>query len=67
VLEDDEGIKIYYMEDIITCHYKSEKRLNYKHEHAREILKSDALKYMSNDEIDSFIESNLSKMDMLLT
>jgi transposase len=33
VLEDTDDIKIYYIEDIIACHHKSDKKLNYKHEH----------------------------------
>jgi len=42
------------------------KYLNYKKEHVHEILKSDALKHKSDDEIDEFIENNLVQMDMLL-
>jgi transposase len=66
IVEDDEDIKVYYMEDVIACHHKSDKFLNYKHEHAREILKSDALKHLSDQDIDGFIHQNLSRMDILL-
>lgn len=66
VYEDDQDIKFYYMEDLICCHQKSDKFLNYKFEHAREILKSDALKHFTDPEIDDFINNSLSNMDMLL-
>lgn len=66
VVEDDEDIKVYYMEDVIACHHKSDKFFNYKHEHAREILRSDALKHLSDQDIDGFIHQNLSRMDILL-
>lgn len=66
VIEHDEDISIYYIEDLICRHQKSDKFLNYKFEHAREILKSDALKDFTDQEIDHFIKNNLSSMDMLL-
>lgn len=66
VIENDEDISIYYIEDLICRHQKSDKFLNYKFEHAREILKSDALKDFTDQEIDHFIKNNLSTMDMLL-
>ncbi|MFV0269563.1 MAG: Mu transposase domain-containing protein [Draconibacterium sp.] len=66
VIEDDIDIKIYYIEELIECHPKSDKKFNYKLEHVQEILKSDALKHLSSQEIDTFINENLSMMDMLL-
>ena len=66
VTETEEVINIYYLEDLIAAHNKSSKYLNYKHEHAKEILKSDALKYYSDEEIDKFIENNLKSMDIFL-
>lgn len=66
IQEDTDNIKIYYIEDIIVCHHKSTKKLNYKKDHVREILRSDALKHFSDDEINRFIEKNLSGMDVLL-
>lgn len=47
-------------------HCISTKKLNYKYEHIHQILKSDALKSKSDDEIDHFIENNLSMMDMFI-
>lgn len=66
IQEDTDDIQIYYSEDIIACHHKSNKKFNYKKEHAREILKTDAMKYLADDEIDKFIERNLASMDVLL-
>jgi transposase len=66
VLEDEEHIHIYYMEDVIACHPKGNYLFNYRLEHAREILRSDALKHRSDEDIDRFIKENLSHMDMLL-
>jgi hypothetical protein len=65
-VEVDGEIKVYYGEDLITEFERSDKKFNYKREHAREILASDALSHLSMHEIDAFIENNLSKMDMLL-
>lgn len=66
ITESEEAINLYYMEDLVTCHQKSEVLFNYHREHAREILKSDALKHMNDPDIDRFIDDNLSQMNMLL-
>lgn len=60
------SLNIYYNTDLIVTHQISDKYLNYKKEHAKEILKSDALKSKTEKEIEEFIEKNLSNMDMLL-
>jgi transposase len=57
---------IYYTKDLIACHNISEKILHYKKDHAKEILKSDALKHFSDDRIETFIEENLKNMDIFL-
>jgi transposase len=67
VSETEDEINIYYTQDLIVCHKKSDKFLSYKKEHAFEILKSDAMKYASNDDIDNFIENTLKSMDILLS
>lgn len=67
VSETEDEINIYYTQDLIACHKKSDKFLSYKKEHAFEILKSDAMKYSSNDDIDNFIENTLKSMDILLS
>jgi len=66
VHETDEEVQIYYTQDLICFYKKSDKYLNYKKEHAFEILKSDALAYAADEEINNFIENNLKNMDILL-
>lgn len=67
VIESTNVISIYYNTDFVTSYDISKSFLNYKKEHAHEILKSDALRHKSSKEIDDFIENNLKKMDMLIT
>lgn len=64
--EIDSELYIYYTKDLIACHRISEKILHYKIDHAKEILKSDALKHYSNNDIEEFIQQNLRNMDILL-
>lgn len=66
ISEKSEVINIYYMKDLIISHLKSEKFLNYKIDHVKEILKSDVLSHCSSEDIDCFIEETLKKMDMIL-
>jgi len=62
----DGNINIYYNNDFIVCHPLSEKRFTYKREHMHEILKSDACKHLSDSEISTFIQDNMSMMDLLI-
>jgi transposase/putative transposon-encoded protein len=62
----DNNICIYYNEDFIVCHPISDKKLNYKLGHIHEILKSDACKHLTDEEIDTFISENISMMDLFL-
>ena len=66
VIEDNCQIKIYFGEDKISQFAISDKRLNYKREHVVEILASDAMSHRQIFEIEDFIDSNLSVMDILL-
>lgn len=66
VSEKDSELYIYYTKDLIACHKISEKILHYKIDHAKEILKSDALKHYSDEDIENFIEQNLKNMDIFL-
>lgn len=66
VSETESELYIYYNKDLIACHKISEKILHYNLEHAKEILKSDALKYYSDEDIEHFIEQNLRNMDIFL-
>lgn len=63
---DNNNINIYYNNDLIVCHPLSDKKFNYKMEHAHEILKSDAFKNIPDESITSFIVDNMLKMDMLI-
>lgn len=66
ITEDDNDIKIYYNGDLIESHHKSSNKYNYKREHMVGILASDALRDKSDEDIDVFIENNLSLMNMLV-
>ena len=65
VRETNEYIHIYYTTNLVTKHKKNEKFLNYHKEHIVDILKTDALKGYSDDEVESFIEDHLSDYDEL--
>lgn len=68
VIEAADEVKIYYIQDLVACHNKhSDKFLNYKIDHAYEILKSDSLKGCSDKEINNFIENTLKNMDVFLS
>lgn len=65
VKETEEYIHIYYTTNLIVKHKKSSKFLNYQKEHVVDILKSEALKGYSKDEIEVFIDEHLSDYDEL--
>jgi transposase len=67
VCETQTEINIYYIKEFIVSHPKTDKYLNYKIEHAKEILKSDVLSDWPDSSIDRFIENNLKKMDIFLS
>ena len=63
---DDNNINIYYSNDLIVCHQLSDKKYNYKINHIKEILKTDAFKGINDSQIDSFIQNSMMNMDMIL-
>jgi len=65
VKETEEYIHIYYTTNLIAKHKKGQKFLNYQKEHIVDILKSDALKGCTNDEIEMFINEHLNDYDEL--
>lgn len=65
IKEKTNEIQLYYTSNLITSHAKSENFLNYKREHVHKILKSDAFRYKSDEEIASYIETNLLQYDEL--
>ena len=66
VKETDISIQIYFNRDLIVCHDKSDKKFNYKQEHIKEILLSDAFKGHSDEDVEKFIAEKLSILDRLL-
>lgn len=65
VKETEEYIHIYYTTNLVTKHKKCQKFLNYQKEHIVDILKSDALKTSTKDEIEVFVNEHLSDYDDL--
>ena len=65
VEETDGYIYIYYTTNLVRKHKKEEKFLNYNKEDIIEILKSDALKGLSDSDIEAFIQNNLDDYDNL--
>lgn len=65
VKETNEYIHIYYTTNLITTHRKTGKFLNYQKEHLEGILKSDALKDMSDFDIERYAEAYLQDYDNL--
>jgi len=61
------NLKIFCNGNIIAEHCISDKLLNYKKAHVVEILKSDAFKNKSIEEIELIIANNLNNMDTLLS
>ena len=66
VKECDSGIYLYYNTDFI-CWYNTNEslRLNYKTTHYKDILKQDAFKNASDDELEAQIRRNLYIMDSI--
>lgn len=65
VQETEEYIHIYYTTNLVAKHKRIQKFLNYQKEHIVDILKSDALKGCTNDEIELFINEHLNDYDEL--
>lgn len=63
---ENNRMNIFYNDDLLVTHQISDKLLNYKKEHVIQILKSDAFKYKSIEDIEKNIEENLRHMDILL-
>lgn len=59
-------IKVYFQNEEIASHQESEKYLNYQEDHLRQIFRSDAYKYRSDDEIEEITKKHLQDLDSLL-
>ncbi len=64
--ECDSGIYIYYNTDYV-CSYNTNEslRLNYKNSHYKDILKQDAFRDATDEEIEKQIQRNLDIMDSI--
>ncbi|CUO43453.1 hypothetical protein [Clostridium disporicum] len=62
----DGNIIIYYNKDFILCLSLSGNKYNYKSGHMYKILKSDACKHLSDDQINDFIKENIALIYILL-
>ena len=61
--KEDGYLYIYYTNKQIVCHPITSKMYNYTRETALDILKSDAMKNRTVEEIEEFVEKNLFSMD----
>ena len=59
----DNKLKIIYDKQIIATHKLSNKKFNYHHDHMVSILKSDAMKFKKDEEIEDFAKKQLKLYD----
>lgn len=65
-IKETQGIlQIYYNKKLIKEHNISNKYFNYERRDMIEILKSDAFKYYSDDDIETYIDNSISQYDNL--
>lgn len=62
---NDGNLEIYYSGKLVVCHVISDKMFNYTEGTACDILKSDAMKHKTDEEIMLFVQKNLLNMDKL--
>lgn len=65
VKETDSLLHIYYNKDLIKSHKISKRNFNYHQEDMIDILRSDALSHFSDQDIQKFIDENISVYDEL--
>lgn len=59
----DNSLKIIYGKQIIATHKLSKRKFNYHHEHMVSILKSDAMRFKKDEEIEDFAKKQLELYD----
>lgn len=59
----DTHLKIIYGKEIIAIHKLSKRKFNYHHDHMVSILKSDAMKFKKDEEIEDFAKKQLELYD----
>lgn len=62
----NDNLHIYYNNEFVLCHKISDKKYNYTVETITDILRSDAMRGKSDQEIFDFIKNNLSQMDICI-
>lgn len=63
---DDTEIKIFYGKEIIATHKLSKRKFNYHKNHMISILKSDAMKFKKDEEIEDFAKKQLELYDKFI-
>lgn len=63
ICDDYNNLRIYYNGKFVISHQKTSRPYNYTIDTAYEILKSDAMKNSSDDEILTYVKSNLMQLD----
>lgn len=63
ICDDYNNLRIYYNGKFVISHQKTSRPYNYTIDTAYEILKSDAMKNNSDDEILTYVKSNLMQLD----
>ena len=63
---DDTEIKIFYGKEIIATHKLSKRKFNYHKSHMISILKSDAMKFKKDEEIEDFAKKQLELYDKFI-
>ena len=63
VCDDYNNLRIYYNGNFVISHPKTTRPYNYTLDTAYEILKSDAMKHNSDDEILSYVKKNIMQLD----
>ena len=63
ICDDYNTLHIYYNENLVISHPKTSKPYNYTLDTAYEILKSDAMKHNTDDEILTYVKNNLIQLD----
>jgi len=65
VKEENSILHIYYNKELINSHKISKRKFNYRREDMIDILESDAFKHYNDEEIENYINQNISIYDYL--
>lgn len=65
VIPKGNTLYLHYNKELIKSHLISQQKFNYHNDDIKDILKSDVFSHKTDDEIESFIEDNMSMYDKL--